>query len=124
MLLSQMREYQTKEAVIRQGEIDDKLFIVIAGEADIILHEGSEREKVIAGLKAGDIFGEAGYAGNVERTATVRVAPQSQSLQLIMLNQQQIQSAMRFYPRLHAKLNHNICKILAQRLSERTQMKL
>jgi len=124
MLLSQMREYQAGEAVIRQGETDDKLFIIVAGEAEIILHEGTEHEKTIAALQTGDIFGEAGYAGNVKRTATVRVLADNKPLQLIMLNQQQIQSAMRFYPRLHAKLNHNICKILAHRLSERTQMGL
>ncbi|MDQ7090965.1 MAG: cyclic nucleotide-binding domain-containing protein [Methylococcales bacterium] len=122
ILLSQMREYQAGETVIQQGDVDDKLFIVIEGDAEIILHEKNEREKTIAQLGSGDVFGEAGYTGNVTRTATVKVSSKSQPLQLIMINQQQIQSVMRFHPRLHAKLNYNICKILAKRLLERTQM--
>ncbi len=121
ILLSQVREYQSGEIVIQQGDVGDKLFIVIAGESEIILHEEG-RKKLIARLGWGEIFGEAGYAGNATRTATVRVPINSQPLQVIMLNQQQVQSAMRFYPRLHAKLNSNICKILAQRLLERTQL--
>ena len=121
ILLSQVREYHPGEIVIQQGDVGDKLFIVIAGESEIILHEEG-RKKLIARLGWGEIFGEAGYAGNATRTATVRVPINSHPLQVIMLNQQQVQSAMRFYPRLHAKLNSNICKILAQRLLERTQL--
>ncbi|NOQ34990.1 MAG: cyclic nucleotide-binding domain-containing protein, partial [Methylococcaceae bacterium] len=123
ILLSQVREYQAGEIVIQQGDLGDKLFIVISGESEIILHEG-HKKRLIAQLGWGEIFGEAGYAGNVTRTATVRVPVDGKPLQVIMLNQEQVQSAMRFYPRLHAKLNHNISRILAQRLFERTQMGL
>lgn len=124
ILLSQVREYQPSEIVIQQGDVGDKLFIVIAGEAEIILHE-NKRKHLIARLGWGEVFGEAGYVGNAYRSATVRVAKDSKKpLQVIMLNQEQVESAMRFYPRLHARLNHNISKILARRLLERTQMNL
>ncbi|MDQ7091179.1 MAG: cyclic nucleotide-binding domain-containing protein [Methylococcales bacterium] len=123
ILLSQVREYQSGEIVIQQGDLGDKLFIVIAGNAEIVLYK-VKTEISIAHLCWGEVFGEAGYAGNVKRTATVRVPENGPVLQVIMLNQQQVQSSMRFYPRLHAKLNSNISKILAQRLLERTQMEL
>jgi predicted RND superfamily exporter protein len=124
ILLSQVHEYQVGEIVIQQGDIGDKLFIVIAGEADIILNEQGHQQ-LIARLGWGEVFGEAGYAGyasNTTRTATVRVSKHGQPLQVIMLNHLQVQTAMRFYPRLHAQLNSNINKILTQRLVERTQI--
>ena len=126
ILLSQMREYAAGKTIIQQGDVDDKLFIVIAGHADIILYEGTEQEKTIAHLAAGDVFGEAGFVGGVTRTATIRVpitqSTKKQPLHVIILTHKQVQASMRFYPRLQAKLNYNICKILALHLSERTQI--
>jgi len=121
ILLSQVLEYQAGETVIQQGETGDKLFIILQGQTEILIQK-PDCEKRIASLSWGEVFGEAGYAGDVTRTATVRVPLNTEPLRVIVLNQAQTQTAMRFYPRLHAKLNHNISKLLAQRLLERTKM--
>ncbi|MBL6985964.1 MAG: MMPL family transporter, partial [Methylobacter sp.] len=121
ILLSKMREYKPGETVVQQGEMGSELFIILSGTVEVTYHDG-DHEKLIAQLGWSDSFGEAGYAGNVARTASVIVSEGSEPLRVVMLNQDQVESAMRFYPRLHAKLNHNISKALARLLAGTTQM--
>ena len=51
--------------VITAGEIDFRMFILIVGQAELILNE-----KIMSVLSAGDIFGEVGLMGT-PRTANV-----------------------------------------------------
>jgi CRP-like cAMP-binding protein len=44
--------------IITKGEIDLKMFVLVQGHAEVILHD-----KVLAVLSAGDIFGEVGLMG-------------------------------------------------------------
>lgn len=44
--------------IITKGEIDLKMFVLIQGHAEVILHD-----KVLAVLSAGEIFGEVGLMG-------------------------------------------------------------
>ncbi len=117
ILLSQVREYEPGTAVIEQGSIGDELYIIVSGEAEVVHFDGKHK-KLIAKLGWGEVFGEAGYVGAASRSATVRVPLDGEKLQVIILNQEKVASAMRFYPRLQSKLNQNINKILAQRLLE------
>jgi predicted RND superfamily exporter protein len=121
ILLSKIREYQPGEIVIQQGETGSELFLILSGQVDVV-YQNETGEKLIASLNWSHSFGEAGYAANVTRTATVRVSSQNEPLRVVVLNQEQVESAMRFYPRLHSKLNHNISKILARMLSGHNTM--
>lgn len=51
--------------IITKGEIELKMFVMVQGHAEVILHD-----KVLASLNAGDIFGEVGLMG-VPRTTHV-----------------------------------------------------
>jgi len=44
--------------IITKGEIDFKMFVLVQGQAEVVLHE-----KVLAVLATGDIFGEVGLMG-------------------------------------------------------------
>ena len=44
--------------IITKGEIDLKMFVMVQGHAEVVLHD-----KVLAVLNAGDIFGEVGLMG-------------------------------------------------------------
>jgi uncharacterized protein len=116
ILLAKIREYLPGQTVIRQGEVGNELFLILSGKVEVVYHDGND-EKVITELGWSHSFGEAGYAANVVRTATVRVLPQSEPMRAVVLNQEQVESAMRFYPGLLAKLNHNISRVLARMLS-------
>ena len=121
VLLSQVREYDAGDIIIKQGDEGDDLFIILTGEVDIVHFDG-KRKKLIARMGWGEVFGEAGYMAGTHRLATVRVTADGEKVQVIMLNAAKVDAAMRFYPRLRSKLNNNITQILAQRLLETTNM--
>ncbi len=49
---------KTDTRIVSQGETDFRMFILVMGHVEVILHE-----KVLAVLAAGDIFGEVGLLG-------------------------------------------------------------
>ncbi len=54
------------DAVVREGQIDDALYIITAGEVTV-----SKQGSVLQRLSVGDCFGEMAYLRNIKRTATV-----------------------------------------------------
>ncbi len=67
--------FEPGQTVFRQGEVGDRVFIVLSGRAEV-LHEskgaGVSGEKVLATLGPGESFGEAALLGSAPRNATVR----------------------------------------------------
>lgn len=118
ILLSYAKEYAPGEDVFLQGSTDRNMFVILSGAAEVVLDVKGDKETILATLGTSEIFGEAAYAGNVARTATVRVPGNSKEpLKVLMLEQERVASAMRSYPRIHALLNRNISAILAGRLA-------
>ena len=64
---SDWQEYASGEEVIKQGEIDNRFYVVISGEAQVV-KDGVK----IGSLREGDCFGEAGYVRGAKRQATIR----------------------------------------------------
>jgi MFS family permease len=59
-------------AVVSQGEVGDRLYIVKEGEAEVVAHGEDGEEKELATLSKNDYFGEIALLRDVPRTATVR----------------------------------------------------
>ncbi len=64
---SQWHEYVNGEEIVKQGEMDDRFYIIVSGECSV-LHHG----RPVGTLAAGDCFGEASYVQGARRAATVR----------------------------------------------------
>ncbi len=61
------QNYAPGEEIIREGELDDRFYVLVSGECTV------ERQgRRIAALATGDCFGEASYVPGAKRTATVR----------------------------------------------------
>ena len=58
--------------VIREGEAGQGLFMLLLGEVEILNKDASGRDKPVAKLGAGDVFGEMSLLGDRPTTATVR----------------------------------------------------
>ncbi len=75
------REYADREAICRQGEAGDSMYVVQAGRVVVVRWE-SGAEVVIARLQAGDIFGEMAIFDRQPRSATVRADGKARVLTL------------------------------------------
>jgi serine/threonine protein kinase len=63
---SDWRDYSSGDAIIREGEMDDRFYIIVGGEVSV---ESGRRK--IGVLAEGDCFGETSYVDGAKRTATI-----------------------------------------------------
>ena len=63
--------YSDGEAICRQGEVGDRMYVVQDGEA-VVVREEAGKEVVVGELVAGDLFGEMAIFERQPRSATVR----------------------------------------------------
>ena len=69
MRASSWRDYAPGEHIVREGEIDDRFYILVSGECAV------ERTGTNVGrIETGDCFGETGYVKGARRTASIRAA--------------------------------------------------
>lgn len=73
-LASRMRLESIPEntAIVREGDVGDRLYIVKEGEAEVVARGDGEKEVTLATLSKTDYFGEIALLRDVPRTATVR----------------------------------------------------
>lgn len=65
-------QYDANEVLVREGERGDTLFAIRRGQAVVTKRDSRGREKELAALKEGNVFGERAILGEGERTATVK----------------------------------------------------
>lgn len=105
------QECESDEVIVKEGEVDDSFFIIIAG-AVAVSKEGQE----LGTLSQGDCFGEMGYLNKIKRTATV-TARQPVSLMKVnatLIEQVTSDCQLRFY--------RVFLRVLIDRLSRTTEM--
>jgi CRP-like cAMP-binding protein len=64
------------ELIIEEGRTGNGLYIVMYGEVEVIKGLGSESERLLARLGAGEVIGEMALLGEWPRTASVRALSQ------------------------------------------------
>jgi len=75
------RLYGDGEAIIRQGEVGDCMYVVQAGRVDVV-QSTSIGEQHLAFLEAGDFFGEMSVFEKETRSATVRAVGEARVLKV------------------------------------------
>ncbi|MBI3941252.1 MAG: cyclic nucleotide-binding domain-containing protein [Acidobacteria bacterium] len=73
--------YRDGEIVVRQGEMGDCMFVIQAGQLEVLREEGA-RELRLTVLGKGDIFGEMALFDGGVRSATVRALGEARALTL------------------------------------------
>jgi hypothetical protein len=67
MRASDWTSYSVGEQIVKEGEMDDRFYILVSGECSV------ERNGSLVGrIESGDCFGETGYVKGARRTATIR----------------------------------------------------
>ncbi len=64
---SEWREYADGQAIVKEGEMDDRFYIIVNGTVGVE-HIG----RTVGRLSEGACFGETSYVRNAKRTATIR----------------------------------------------------
>lgn len=103
--------FQNAENIIKAGQLEQRMYIILDGEVSIILGDG-DNQIVVARLSKGDFFGEISLFTNTPRSATVRSIG---DVKLAYIdNVTQLKSFLLKNPQFAAKMVH----ILAQRLAK------
>jgi hypothetical protein len=66
---SHWQDYTGDEEVIREGDMDDRFYVVVAGDCTVL-----RNGRKIGQLSTGDCFGEASYVPGARRSASVRTS--------------------------------------------------
>jgi serine/threonine protein kinase len=69
MRASQWQDYAAGEEIVKEGEMDDRFYIIVSGTCSVERHG-----KAIGLLSTGECFGETSYVQGAKRTATIRAA--------------------------------------------------
>lgn len=65
------QEFNEGEVIIKEGEHDNTLFIIISGKAEVIKNLGERNEKVLSTFGPGSYFGEMALIDDLARSASV-----------------------------------------------------
>jgi serine/threonine protein kinase len=69
MRASQWQDYAAGEEIVKEGEMDDRFYIIVSGTCSV-----ERNGKSIGLLSIGECFGETSYVLGAKRTATIRAA--------------------------------------------------
>jgi hypothetical protein len=64
---SSMTDYPAGEEIVKEGEMDDRFYILVNGKCTVERHG-----KVLGAMDSGDCFGETSYVRGARRTATIK----------------------------------------------------
>lgn len=103
--------YQNSENIIKIGQIEQRMYIILEGRVSVFLTSGDENI-VVATMEKGDFFGEISLFTDHPRSATVRALG---DVKLAYIdNVTQLKSFLILNPQFAAKM----VSILAQRLAK------
>ncbi|HSG90905.1 MAG TPA: MMPL family transporter [Pseudomonadales bacterium] len=114
ILISEMRDFEEGELLVEQGTIGRSMYLILSGSAAVVRRDDG-RERQVATLEAGQVFGEIGYIRAIERTADVRATTPVSALRF---DYERLEKDLKFFPNIVAKLNFNISAILGERVAD------
>jgi len=99
--LTKHHSYEKGDLIVREGERDGRLFIIISGEVSIVKDLGGPSQKTLRVLRSDNYFGEMALIDDYVRTASV-VA--NDPTQVLSLDQWNIREEIRKYPAIAIEL--------------------
>jgi CRP-like cAMP-binding protein len=102
--------YQDGEAIVRQGEVGDCMYVIQEGQVEVVVEEGDKEVRLMV-LDTGELFGEMAIVERQVRMATVRALGQARVLTIDQKN---------FLRRIHEdpSLAWNVVQTMSRRIRE------
>ena len=85
---SDWHEYQDGEDIVREGEMDDRFYIIVSGQAEV-----EANGRLLGVLSDGACFGETSYVQGAKRTASIRAKGPIQILRVSSTLMEQVSQA-------------------------------
>lgn len=76
--------YEAEETIVQQGDLANQFYVILEGEVEVFQHVDGECHHYLNRLYRGDYFGEVGLLRGGRRTATVRVAKDSEAKVMVI----------------------------------------
>lgn len=102
------------QAIVRQGEKGDSLFIIIGGAARVVRRQTDGSDVVVAHLRQGECFGEVALLTGEQRTADVLAEVTGTTV--LKLSRDRFSQLMK----QHNDLAQRMARLLAERVSRTT----
>ncbi|MCK5813782.1 MAG: cyclic nucleotide-binding domain-containing protein [Cocleimonas sp.] len=65
-------DFLADEILLKEGEVDNALYILVSGKVEVLSSSLFGREKILACIEEGSVFGEISFFDNLPRTASIR----------------------------------------------------
>jgi ATP-binding cassette subfamily B protein len=102
-----IERYAAGDVIITQGEIGDKLYLIVRGQVEVLAADAGGRQRLMAVLWSGDHFGEMALMWDMPRTATVRART---AVELYSLNKEDFNTLLATVPGLRDRLEQMVIK--------------
>ena len=106
------RSFRNGEFVVRQGDVSDSAYLILEGEADVIV-EVEDRSAIVAHLGHSEVFGEMAMLCEAPRSASIRA---SGDLRTLMFEREGMLRLLREFPEMAIEM----ARSLAHRLERTT----
>ena len=112
--------YRDQEIVVRQGDVGDCMYVVQAGQVEVVRQEG-DGEIRLALLSEGDVFGEMALFERETRSATVRSLGEAR---LLTVDRKTLMRRVHEDPSLAFHIVQGMSRRIREMNAELTHMKL
>jgi hypothetical protein len=117
VLMAEVKRFAAGEAIVRQGDPGDAMYVIIQGAAEVWAGRGAERQKFNT-LRRGDVFGEMGLVRHGERSADVIA---TEPVEALALDDAFLDRIQRRYPRVASRVFLNLTKVLSDHVERMTR---
>jgi len=98
---ARIEQFQQDELIIREGERDSRLFVVISGRVEVVKRLGQRDEKILGAFGPRSYFGEMAMIDDLARSASVI---SRESTQVLSLEQTDLRNKIVAYPTIALEL--------------------
>ena len=99
--LAKRHSYEKGDLIVREGDRDGRLFVIISGRVSIVKDLGGASEKTLRVLRSDNYFGEMALIDDYMRTASVVADDHTE---VLSLDQWNIREEIRKYPAIAVEL--------------------
>jgi len=88
---------QAQQVLAREGNADNRLYVIVQGSLAIVKHMGTPDETTLVTLNAGDFAHELGFLDGAQRYASLLAASAGQ---VLVLEREELESLIDTHPRI------------------------